>query len=156
MHITSRSVAETEALATQVVAALLARTTIPGTATILALQGDLGAGKTTFTKALARTFGITEAVTSPTFVIQKIYDIEVPGIFKHLVHIDAYRLEGEEELSTIGWHDYATNPDNLVVIEWPEQVGLAVPERALWIHFEHVSENERRIDVDDRVAISYE
>ncbi len=146
----SRSVDDTGRLAERVLSALGRERGVPGTATILALSGDLGAGKTTFTKGLARALGVTETVTSPTFVIEKRYPID-QGAFSVLVHIDAYRLEGEEELRTIGWHTLATDPKNLIVIEWPEQVGLGVPERAYRIQFEHVSEVERRITLDERL-----
>lgn len=153
MELTTHSPKETEALAARVVHALLSRSGTAGTATILALQGDLGAGKTAFTKGLAKALQVAEEVTSPTFVIQKLYPIPGTGPFTQLVHIDAYRLEGKDELKTIGWHDLATDPNNLVVMEWPEQVGLGVPERAYWLSFEHVSENERKIEVDERLHI---
>lgn len=156
MELVTHSTEETQALARRVVHQLLTREGIAGTATIVALQGDLGAGKTAFTKGLAKALGIQEEVTSPTFVIQKIYPIPGSGPFAQLVHIDAYRLEGRDELRTIGWNEYATDPKNLVVMEWPEQVGLGVPERAYWFMFEHVRENERKIEVDERLSIGIE
>lgn len=90
---------------------------------ILALSGDLGAGKTTFTKGLAAAFGIVKNVTSPTFAIMNVYDLpEAKNGIKTLVHIDAYRLESPDEIITIGAEDYLGEPDVLTVIEWPEKI----------------------------------
>ncbi|MBP6858533.1 MAG: tRNA (adenosine(37)-N6)-threonylcarbamoyltransferase complex ATPase subunit type 1 TsaE [Candidatus Pacebacteria bacterium] len=109
------------------------------TATIIGLSGHLGAGKTAFTKCVAKDLGITEDVTSPTFVIMKIYDIDPTKVvadltengaanfpWKRLVHIDAYRLERAQELEAINFAKYAADPDNLILIEWPENVKGAV------------------------------
>ena len=136
---------ETKKLAARLVAVLASRPGMHATSTIVALQGNLGAGKTVFVKGAARALGVIDEVTSPTFVIEKIYHLPEGAAWKHLVHIDAYRMEGEEELTTIGWHDIATDPNNLIMIEWPEQVGLGVPERAVWIEFDAVNETERNI-----------
>lgn len=144
-EITTRSVEETQALAARTVASLSESEQGRGTGTIVALQGDLGAGKTVFVKGVAQALGLTEVVTSPTFVIQKVYRLPEGQPWKHLIHIDAYRLEDEKELRTIGWDDIATDPGNLIMIEWPEQVGLGVPERAYWIEFEVLNEDVRKI-----------
>jgi tRNA threonylcarbamoyladenosine biosynthesis protein TsaE len=142
---TTRSPEETKALATRLVETLASRSGTQATSTIVALQGNLGAGKTVFVKGVAKALGVTDEVTSPTFVIEKIYHLPEGGQWKRLVHIDAYRMEGEEELKTIGWQDIATDPGNLIMIEWPEQVGLGIPERAVWLEFETVDENTRAI-----------
>lgn len=147
-EVTTHSPHETKDLATRVIASLTQRTKVRGTSTIIALQGNLGAGKTVFAKGVAEALGITELVTSPTFVIEKVYAVPEGKPWKHLIHIDAYRLQGEEELHTIGWNESATDPGNLIVIEWPEQVGLGVPERALWIEFEQIDEDTRKISVE--------
>ncbi len=93
-------------------------------ATVVGLSGHLGAGKTAFTKCIAQELGITEDVTSPTFVIMKIYPVDPAKSFpwKKLVHIDAYRLEQGGELAAIDFEKYAAVPDNLILIEWPENV----------------------------------
>jgi len=116
-----------------------------GTATIIALEGDLGAGKTVFTKGVAAALGVKTAVTSPTFVIQKRYDLPEGAHWKRLIHIDAYRLGGEDELRTIGWDTIATDPNNLVIIEWPQQVEAGVPQRTHRVVFEEVDEETRRL-----------
>jgi tRNA threonylcarbamoyladenosine biosynthesis protein TsaE len=91
-------------------------------ATLVTLSGELGAGKTAFTKALAHTLGVTEIVTSPTFVLEKIYTLPGERGFKTLVHIDAYRLEGSGELKALGFDEVMKDPETLVVLEWPEKV----------------------------------
>lgn len=134
-EIITHSPEETMKVAGELVLALARQSGVRGTSTIIALQGDLGAGKTVFSKGVAHTLGVVEEVTSPTFVIQKTYTLPEGKPWKRLVHIDAYRLESEAELSTIGWHDLATDPGNLILIEWPEQVGAGVPERAVRVEF---------------------
>jgi tRNA threonylcarbamoyladenosine biosynthesis protein TsaE len=122
-------------------------------ATVVGLYGDLGTGKTTFTKALADAFGIEENITSPTFVIMKSYGLnsdlsfKLPtSIFNHLIHIDAYRLEKSSELTNLGWDDLVSDSKNLIVIEWPERVADIMPEH-IKIKFNHISENEREVEV---------
>ena len=100
------------------VAALAPRTA----ATIVALSGDLGAGKTTFVQGAARALGVEEHVTSPTFVILKIYDLHGQA-FKKLIHMDAYRLKGPQHLKVLGWEEMTSDPQNLIFIEWPEKIG---------------------------------
>lgn len=118
-------------------------------ATILALHGDLGAGKTTFTQILARTLGVTEDVVSPTFVIQKNYSLE-GAIFSQLIHIDAYRLDNAKQLEVLGWHDIVADQSNLIVIEWPEHIEELLPEYAQHIYFEYVNETTRGISYGEK------
>jgi tRNA threonylcarbamoyladenosine biosynthesis protein TsaE len=113
-------------------------------ATILALSGDLGAGKTTITKEIANILGVKENVISPTFVIMKIYQIK-NKVFKNLIHIDAYRLDKSEELLKIGWEEISKNKENLIIIEWPERVPDCLPVDIYRIDLEHRDENTRLI-----------
>ncbi|OHA92329.1 MAG: tRNA (adenosine(37)-N6)-threonylcarbamoyltransferase complex ATPase subunit type 1 TsaE [Candidatus Zambryskibacteria bacterium RIFCSPLOWO2_02_FULL_51_21] len=105
-------------------------------ATVVALQGELGSGKTTFAQAFGKVMGVREFMPSPTFVIMKVYDIDFHG-FKKLIHIDAYRLEKEEELLNLGWAKIAEEPENLILIEWPENVEGLIPKDAKRIQFKH-------------------
>lgn len=114
---------------------------------IVLLVGDLGAGKTTFMKGVGEYFGIKEDITSPTFVIERIYDIP-DGSFKRLVHIDAYRLEKEEELRTIGWERYSSDPGNIIFIEWPANMRIELLG-AKKIEFFHQDETTRKIIFHD-------
>lgn len=103
----------------------------PGTrATVLPFSGELGAGKTTFVQGIARALGVEERVTSPTFVILKIYNLH-DRPFKHLVHMDAYRLKGKEHLRVLGWDALCADPGNLICIEWPEKIAGAIPADAI-------------------------
>ncbi len=152
-ELTTNSPEETQDLAVSVLKALSAGDEIRGTSTIVALQGNLGAGKTVFVKGVAKHLGVKETVTSPTFVIEKIYELPENTSWKRLIHIDAYRLEGEEDLSAVGWSDIATDPNNLIMIEWPETVGLGVPERAVWIELEAVDSKTRKIKIPDNIEL---
>ena len=115
-------------------------------ATVVALSGDLGAGKTTLSQAIARELGVKENVVSPTFVIMKIYELEGQN-WKHLIHIDAYRLESSQELLKLGWNEIIADPQNLVLIEWPEKVGDIIPEDSHRVTLAHKGEDIRSIDM---------
>lgn len=114
-------------------------------ALVLALTGDLGAGKTTFTQGIAEALGITGAVVSPTFTIMRIYKIQKEGPFSHLVHVDAYRLESADELIRLGWSALVGDPKNCIVIEWPERVGESIPSTATHISLKFVSDTHHEI-----------
>lgn len=104
-------------------------------ATLVTLSGELGAGKTAFVKAVARSLGIEETVTSPTFVLEKIYILpQASGhtsAFKRLIHIDAYRLSSGSELAALGFDELMRDMGNLVMLEWPEKVADALPAPAV-------------------------
>ncbi|MDI3480956.1 MAG: tRNA threonylcarbamoyladenosine biosynthesis protein TsaE [Tepidanaerobacteraceae bacterium] len=106
----------------------------------LALTGDLGAGKTAFTAGIARGLGIEEDITSPTFTIINQYEAKIP-----LAHMDAYRLNGPEELENIGYYDYLEG--FVVVLEWADRVECLVPEDALRIDIAVLDENRRSIRI---------
>lgn len=120
----------------------------PDRATVVGLSGDLGAGKTAFVKVLAQHMGISDHVTSPTFVLQKTYPAP-HTVFSALTHVDAYRLENAAELKKIGWDRTLAMPHTLVVIEWPERVEGALPEDAVVLHFEWVNDTTRAITFPD-------
>jgi len=108
---------------------------------LIGLSGDLGSGKTVFVKGIAKALGIKRNITSPTFVIEKIYQIKD----RQLVHIDAYRLSRQDDLQSIGFDEFANDQGNIIVIEWPEQIFSKIPEKMKIINFNYVSENERKI-----------
>jgi tRNA threonylcarbamoyladenosine biosynthesis protein TsaE len=141
--VTTNSLEETQKLAKDWLSSLPQKT---DEATIVGLYGNLGSGKTTFTQAVARELGIKSAVTSPTFVIEKLYETTHP-YFARLIHIDAYRLESGGELQTLNFEDLVDNPNNLILIEWPENVKEILPENHLKIACEFVDENSRRFEV---------
>jgi tRNA threonylcarbamoyladenosine biosynthesis protein TsaE len=93
---------------------------------VLALHGDMGVGKTTFVQGLAKGFGVTEAVTSPTFNIFTLHR----GGSRLLVHLDAYRLENDAQIDSLMLEDFLTSPYCLA-IEWPEKIARWIPANAL-------------------------
>lgn len=121
-------------VATAVYDILQTADTIEVNALVLTLTGDLGAGKTTFTKTLAAALGVTETVTSPTFVIMKTYATTSPQ-FAELVHIDAYRLEAETELTVLGWEELLLTPNTLILLEWPSRVPGLLPDNHYTLTF---------------------
>ena len=117
----------------------------PDHAMVIALSGELGAGKTTLTQTLGRILGVEENMISPTFVIMKRYKLRASN-WNLMIHIDAYRLKDEKELEALGWKEMIENPDNLILIEWPERVPNIIPKYAYGINLGHVDEKTRSID----------
>lgn len=98
-------------------------------AVVVGLYGNLGAGKTSLTQGVAKALGVLENIVSPTFVIEKIYALDFASRpLTHLIHIDAYRLEKSSELLRLGWNEIISDPNNLILIEWPENVAEIMPE----------------------------
>lgn len=112
---------------------------------IVLLYGDLGAGKTTMTKGIAKYFGIDEVV-SPTFTLMQEYKIQNTKNteIQKLIHIDTYRLENEEDLIEIGVEDYLGAPDTICIIEWPEKIeGLLKNKKVIKIMIEHLDKGRK-------------
>jgi tRNA threonylcarbamoyladenosine biosynthesis protein TsaE len=130
---------------TKTIAKKLASELKPGA--VLALVGDLGAGKTQFVKGLAEYFGIKKNITSPTFVLLKPYQTKNNQI-KKLIHIDCYRLNSPKELLAIGFQEFLENKNNLVVIEWADKIKSLLPKNTVWIKFSlGQKETERKIEI---------
>src|SRR3989344_7719663 len=155
MKIISRNLAETEKVGQDFVAKLIPK---KDEATLVALSGELGSGKTTFVQCIARTLGVQENITSPTFVLIKSYQLPVlnspfekggvpisigTGDFKILFHIDAYRLESGKELTKLGFEEIVANPNNIIFLEWPEHVAEVLPKDYLTIKFSFIDETTR-------------
>jgi tRNA threonylcarbamoyladenosine biosynthesis protein TsaE len=140
-EILSKSLEETEKAAKVFIEKLLPS---KNQATVVALSGDLGSGKTTFVQVVARSLGIKENITSPTFVIIKTYNLQLTT-YNKLIHIDAYRLKDGEELRKLGSDEMIADPKNLIFIEWPENVADAIPKDAIKISFEFIDEKTRKI-----------
>ncbi len=114
-------------------------------ATVIALTGDLGAGKTAFVQLVAKELGITEIITSPTFSIMKLYDVIGNDVFTKLVHIDAYRIEDISELKPLRFEEIINDKHNLVCIEWPEKIQMALPDDILNISIQILPDESRLI-----------
>ena len=133
----SRSEAETENFA-----AALAERLAPGA--IVALEGDLGAGKTVFARGFARGLGITEPVSSPTYTIVQEYALAGGG---RLYHLDLYRIGAPEAALAFGVDEFFDDPEAYTLVEWPERVGSLIPARALKVTVRHRGETERELHV---------
>ena len=116
-------------------------------ATVIGLYGDLGSGKTTFVKEIAKAFGVEQIVTSPTFVIEKIYKLKGQQ-FDHLVHIDAYRLSNSSELINLRWNEIIKDPKNIVFVEWAGRVEDILPATVIRLHLTIIDEQKREILYD--------
>lgn len=134
--IITRSEQETEAFASA-----FARKLAPGT--ILALSGDLGAGKTVFSRGFARGLGITEPVSSPTYTIVQEYPL--PGRSGMLYHLDLYRIENSASALAFGVDEFFDDPESMVLVEWPERIADILPDSAQRIEIRHLSDTERGI-----------
>ena len=135
MQFLSNSPAETEAVGEK-----LAQILRPGA--VIAYCGDLGAGKTAFTRGLARGLGCTDTVTSPTYTIVNEY---LSGRMP-LFHFDMYRLASSDELWDIGWEDYLDR-GGVCAVEWSENVSDAM-DGAIWVKIEKTGDDSRRITVE--------
>lgn len=116
-------------------------------ATVVALAGELGAGKTTFAQAATQALGVRRSVTSPTFILMKRYDLSGQA-FKRLIHIDAYRMQDSEELDALGWERLLKDPKNLILIEWPERVAEAIPTGAHRVSFSAIAPGSRAVTIE--------
>ena len=143
------SSAETKKLGYDVARALAAG---QKTATTFALQGDLGAGKTTFVQGFLKGLGSKKRVTSPTFVLMRRHGLTGATApqkkFKNIFHIDAYRLKKPEHMAALELSVILNQPGNIILIEWPEQAKNFLPKNTTWVKFEHGrGENQRIITI---------
>ncbi len=115
---------------------------------VLALHGDLGSGKTTFVQGLAQGLRITQRIISPTFIIMRTYQANAFG-FKYFYHVDLYRIETERDIEGLGLIEIMEDPENLVVIEWPEKIENLLPENRVDLFFEYIADDQRKINILD-------
>ncbi|QZY54268.1 tRNA (adenosine(37)-N6)-threonylcarbamoyltransferase complex ATPase subunit type 1 TsaE [Crassaminicella profunda] len=108
---------------------------------VVCLTGDLGAGKTTISKAIAKGLGVDECVTSPTFTIIHEYMGHIP-----LYHFDVYRIGEIEEMEDLGYEEYFYG-EGVCLIEWASQIEDLIPKEHLWMHIKRIDENTREIEM---------
>ncbi|MFM2381904.1 MAG: hypothetical protein RLZZ76_671 [Candidatus Parcubacteria bacterium] len=140
------SALELEAVATVVLKKLLA-VYESGNTPMLALSGDLGAGKTTFMQVLAKKLGVTESVISPTYVIMKRYELtngEVIGVHS-LIHMDVYRIDDESEMVPLRFKDVLEEDGVIVCIEWAEKIQALLSAHTLYMDIKSTGESSREI-----------
>ena len=142
--ITTHSTGETRALGADT-----ARAAKPGS--VIALRGDLGAGKTTFVQGFLEALGAEGPYVSPTFVIMKEYDLTEPsssGIAR-IYHMDAYRIDDPEEIARLGFEEWVADPQGLVIVEWPEKIESLLPAGAKAVSLKWLSDTEREIMIEE-------
>lgn len=144
MKAVSKSLEDTRNIATEFIRALGPRSG----ATVVALQGELGAGKTAFSQAVGLALGVRDPIQSPTFLIEKIYEVD-NAPWRHMIHIDAYRLEDEAELIVLGWQAIVSRPENLILVEWADKIPGLLPADAVRVTIAHTGEAEREITIDN-------
>ncbi len=123
------------------------------TAQILALQGDLGGGKTTFLQGFAKGLGVKDKILSPTFVILRKFKIKKQSYrktkstakFKTFYHIDCYRIGKPKEILSLGFKKIISGSQNIVAVEWAEHIKKILPQSAILINFEFIGKNKRKI-----------
>jgi tRNA threonylcarbamoyladenosine biosynthesis protein TsaE len=113
---------------------------------ILALEGELGGGKTTFLKGFAKSLGIKEKILSPTFIILRRF--QIPNTkFQNFYHLDCYRIKNSKEILDLGFSEIIKNPKNIVAIEWADKIKKILPKRIILISFKIKSKNEREMKI---------
>ncbi|MBI2676767.1 MAG: tRNA (adenosine(37)-N6)-threonylcarbamoyltransferase complex ATPase subunit type 1 TsaE [Candidatus Yanofskybacteria bacterium] len=148
MKFLSKSPKETQKAAGVLAKKITRKTLQKRTALVLGLEGELGAGKTTFVKGFAKGLGLKNKISSPTFVLIKSYNLKLTT-YNNLFHIDAYRLKDHEDLIRLGIKEIFSNPKNLILIEWSDRVRKILPKNYLRIHIDHIDENERKIVIEN-------
>lgn len=144
--ITTNSVKETQELGEKLAKETL-KQNLKETALVLALQGNLGGGKTTFLQGFAKGLGIKEKILSPTFVLIKRFKIKNKH-FKNFYHIDCYRINNIKDIEELGLGDIILNPENIVAVEWSERIKNRLPKSTIMIKFDFIDKNKRRIVIN--------
>jgi len=111
---------------------------------VVALRGDLGAGKTVFSRGFARALGVSEAIGSPTFNIVLEYPLSEERL---LYHMDLYRMSGDDDALSFGIDEYFDDPDGISLVEWPDRLSELLPPSTIEVSLAHVDESTRRIEI---------
>ncbi len=114
---------------------------------IICLFGDLGAGKTIFSKGIAKGMGIKERIISPTFSLIREHEIDGGSPIKKLYHLDLYRVENKAEIRSIGIDDIFSDPESISIIEWAERLGEKIPKKCIRVHIDHKENDVRTITI---------
>src|SRR3989344_1113024 len=128
-------------------------------ASVITIEGALGAGKTTFVKGFAKALGVKVKIKSPSVVLMKYYPITYSALYikktirnsqsviRKLYHLDCYRVRDHRDLATLDLRSLFMSPDSIVLIEWPERVSKILPKKLIRVHIDHLSKNEREIQI---------
>ena len=148
MELITKSPEETKALGREIANKITSNFQPPASgAVVVALSGDLGSGKTTFTQGFAEGLEIEKRILSPTFIIMRVYELET----KRFYHVDLYRLEDkiDKEMENLGLFDIFKGSENIVLIEWAEKAKEYLPADAIWITFENIDDVSRKIKINN-------
>ena len=129
----SKNIKETKKIAKSFLEKILKEKKKHRGALVVGLSGDLGSGKTAFVQFVAKHLGIKNKVFSPTYVIFKKYPVKL-NEYKHFFHMDAYRIEDERELLNLNWKEIINNNENIIFIEWPENISKSMPKHSKYIY----------------------
>lgn len=127
---------------TETIAAKLAATLSRGT--VICLNGDLGAGKTVFSRGFARGLGITEPISSPTYTIVQEYKLDGKGF---LYHLDLYRIGNTVSALAFGVDEFLNDASSIALVEWPERISDIIPPGAVTVNIRHLSDTQREIEI---------
>jgi tRNA threonylcarbamoyladenosine biosynthesis protein TsaE len=138
MKIVSNTKNQTSKLAKELAGKIL-RLRLGQGAVVVGLSGELGSGKTAFCQSFAKALGVKEKIHSPTFVIFRRYG--------NLYHFDAYRIKNKKDIISLGWKKIISDPQNIILVEWAENIKKVFPKKHFWIKMAHLGKNKRGIDI---------
>ncbi|MDQ2653929.1 MAG: tRNA (adenosine(37)-N6)-threonylcarbamoyltransferase complex ATPase subunit type 1 TsaE [Chloroflexota bacterium] len=118
---------------------------------VVLLHGDLGAGKTTLTKGIARALGVQDTVSSPSFALVNEYALPLLRLF----HLDLYRLDDPADLESIGFAELTAAEDGIAIVEWPERAGVLLPDRYLLVEIVYAGEGRRDVRISGAPAAAW-
>ncbi len=145
MRIVTKSAIQTKKIAAKIAKQIIQSRPHKKHARAVALVGELGVGKTTFTQGFAKALGIQHRMVSPTFLIFRNYPLGKGG-FGEFFHVDVYRIHDAKELASLGFKKILGNPENIVLIEWADKIRRILPKDTIWIELRHGrKETERTI-----------
>jgi len=119
---------------------------------VLALEGDLGGGKTTFLQGFAKGLGLKDKILSPTFVLMKRFAIKNKKNYKEFYHFDCYRIENPKEILNLGFRKIISSPYNIVAIEWADRIKSILPKDTLILKFEFINKKIRKIWLKEKIV----
>ncbi len=143
----TKSERETKEIARLLAEEIFGSLILKNRAWVIGLQGELGSGKTRFIQGFAKGLGIKRRLTSPTFVLLKKYKIPKKRATSCLYHIDCYRLNKPKELLDLDFKEIISDPQSIIVIEWAEKVKKILPKDIIWIKFQVIDKNKRKIKI---------
>lgn len=139
----SKSKAQTQKLAAKLAKKILKVQSLKLKAQIIALDGELGSGKTTFVQGFMKGLGIKHHITSPTFIIFRRH--EIPKSYQNVYHFDLYRIHKPKEILALGFRKIIHDSHNIVLIEWPEKIKKILPKNSVFIYLKHGKKENQRI-----------